>query len=49
MPRIAAGHAETDGDVTRDEIPIALQGFVQQYFTEVRKTAKKPAAATPAP
>jgi hypothetical protein len=44
-----AAHSETDGDVTRDEIPVALQGFVQQYFTEVRKSAKKPAATTPAP
>jgi len=43
----AATHGETDGDVTRDEIPLALQAYVQQYFAEVRKTppAKpKPAA-----
>jgi hypothetical protein len=42
-----ASHAETDGDVTRDEIPLALQAYVQQYFAEVRKT--KPQAKTPAP
>jgi hypothetical protein len=35
-----AAHAETDGDVTRDEIPVSLQAYVQQYFTEVRKAAK---------
>jgi hypothetical protein len=33
----AAAHVETDGDVTRDEIPLALQAYVQQYFAEVRK------------
>lgn len=32
-----AAHGETDGDVTRDEIPLALQAYVQQYFVEVRK------------
>jgi hypothetical protein len=40
-----AAHAETDGDVTRDEIPVALQAYVQQYFTEVRKAAAKQKAA----
>jgi hypothetical protein len=34
-----ATHGETDGDVTRDEIPLALQAYVQQYFAEVRKAA----------
>jgi hypothetical protein len=37
----AAAHAETDGDVTRDEIPLALQAYVQQYFAEVRKSGAK--------
>jgi hypothetical protein len=40
----SAAHVETDGDVTRDEIPLALQAYVQQYFAEVRKqktTTKK--------
>jgi hypothetical protein len=32
-----AAHGETDGDVTRDEIPVALQAYVQQYFSEVHK------------
>jgi hypothetical protein len=34
-----AAHAETDGDVTRDEIPLAVQAYVQQYFMQVRKAA----------
>jgi hypothetical protein len=42
----AAAHGETDGDVTRDEIPLALQAYVQQYFAEVRKAA---GAAKPKP
>jgi hypothetical protein len=44
-----AAHAETDGDVTRDEIPLGLQSYVQQYFAEVRKNAaaKPTAPATP--
>ena len=37
-----ATHAETDGDVTRDEIPLALQPYIQQYFSEVHKA--EPAA-----
>ena len=41
----AAAHAETDGDVTRDEIPLALQSYVQQYFAEVRKSGAKAKAA----
>jgi hypothetical protein len=38
-----ANHGQADGDVTRDEIPLALQPYVQQYFEQVRK------AATPKP
>jgi hypothetical protein len=37
--KTAAAHGETDGDVTRDEIPLALQAYVQQYFAEVHKAA----------
>lgn len=37
----SAAHAETDGDVTRDEIPLALQPYVQQYFAEVRRNAAR--------
>jgi hypothetical protein len=42
----SAAHAETDGDVTRDEIPLALQSYVQQYFAQVRKSDAKAKAAT---
>ena len=43
-----AGHAETDGDVNRDEVPAAMQQYVQQYFQQVRKpgtSGTKPAVA----
>ena len=46
--KTAASHAETDGDVTRDEIPLALQSYVQQYFSEVRKSAAPKTAPPPA-
>jgi hypothetical protein len=39
-----ASHGETDGDVTRDEIPLSLQPYVQQYFEQVRKAAAPPPA-----
>ncbi len=42
----AATHGETDGDVTRDEIPLAVQAYVQQYFEQVRKA--KPQTKAPA-
>src|SRR5580692_8144960 len=45
----AAKHGETDGDVTRDEIPLALQAYVQQYFPEVRKAAPAKAKTDPPP
>src|SRR5262249_4801918 len=46
-----AAHADTGGEIGRDEVPLAYQQFVQQYFEEIRKTpasapkAKKPADA----
>ncbi len=36
-----AQHTESNADISRDEIPAALQGYVEQYFEEVRKPAKK--------
>ncbi len=33
----AARHAEAGGEIHRDEIPVALQAYVQQYFEELRK------------
>ena len=38
-----ASHAQADSDVSRDEIPVGLQNYVQQYFEQVRK----PAAGAP--
>jgi hypothetical protein len=34
-----AKHAAAGGDVNRDEVPIALQSYVQEYFVQVRKQA----------
>ncbi|MDP9170757.1 MAG: hypothetical protein M3N54_09085 [Acidobacteriota bacterium] len=33
----SAAHGETDGGTGRDEIPVAMQSYVQQYFEQVRK------------
>lgn len=33
------GHADTGGEISRDEVPAAYQQFVQQYFEEIRKPA----------
>ncbi|HTT63846.1 MAG TPA: hypothetical protein VMG35_18465 [Bryobacteraceae bacterium] len=38
-------HSQAAGEINRDEIPTALQAYVQQYFEQVRKPA---AAAGPA-
>jgi hypothetical protein len=46
-----AAHGEADSDVSRDEIPVSMQPYVQSYFEQVRKAGQaakpKPAAATP--
>ncbi len=42
----SAAHGESGGDVSRDEVPVALQSYVQQYFEEIRK-AERTGAATP--
>jgi hypothetical protein len=34
-----ATHAQAGGEINRDEIPEALQAYVQQYFEQVRKQA----------
>jgi hypothetical protein len=36
-----AQHTESNADVSRDEIPAALQPYVEQYFEQVRKPAAK--------
>jgi hypothetical protein len=45
-----AAHADTGGEISRDEVPATYQDFVRQYFEEVRKpSAAKPVAAPAAP
>lgn len=41
-----AQHGQSGGQIDRDEIPVAMQPFVQEYFKQARKQA--PAANTPA-
>jgi hypothetical protein len=47
-----AGHNASAGEISRDEVPVSLQGYVQQYFEEVRKSehaaGAAPAKAKPA-
>jgi hypothetical protein len=43
--RSTAKHGESAGDISRDEVPVALQNYVQQYFEQVRKQAVKTARA----
>ncbi|HKD06625.1 MAG TPA: hypothetical protein VKB79_12060 [Bryobacteraceae bacterium] len=37
--KTAANHGETDSDLSRDEIPVTLQPYIQQYFEQIRKSA----------
>jgi hypothetical protein len=40
-------HSQGGAEISRDEVPVALQPYVQQYFEQVRKqagTAPVPAA-----
>ena len=40
-----AAHGEAGGEINRDEVPLAYQQYVQQYFEEIRKLpASKPKA-----
>jgi hypothetical protein len=36
-----AAHANTGGEVSRDEIPLMYQTYVQRYFEEIRKSSSK--------
>ena len=36
-----AHHAQAGGEINRDEVPMALQSYVQQYFEQVRKQAAR--------
>jgi hypothetical protein len=38
MPR-SAQHSQSGAEISRDEIPVALQPYVEQYFEQVRKQA----------
>jgi hypothetical protein len=41
-----SAHGEADSDVSRDEIPVALQPYVRQYFEQVRKAGQAAGAKT---
>jgi hypothetical protein len=36
-----AQHAQSGAEIDRDEIPVALQAYVEKYFEQVRKQGKK--------
>jgi hypothetical protein len=42
----AAQHSQGGAEINRDEVPVALQSYVESYFEQVRKTSP---AAAPAP
>ena len=45
-----ATHSDSGGEINRDEVPLAYQQYVEQYFAEIRKLPapkSKPAAAAP--
>jgi hypothetical protein len=35
-------HSQSGGEISRDEIPVALQAYVENYFEQVRKQAPPP-------
>jgi len=39
-----AEHSQNGAEISRDEIPVAIEAYVQQYFEQVRKQAIPPAA-----
>jgi hypothetical protein len=40
-----AEHSQNGAEISRDEIPVAIESYVQQYFEQVRKQATPPAVA----
>jgi len=42
-----ATHVEVRGEINRDEVPLAYQQYVQQYFEEIRKLPPAAKAKTP--
>jgi len=47
--RRSATHGETTAEISRDEVPVALQSYVQQYFEQVRRQGAESAKVKPAP
>jgi len=45
----AAQHAQSGGEINRDEIPVAMEPFVQEYFKQARKPGPAAPASAPAP
>ncbi|HUA20020.1 MAG TPA: hypothetical protein VMB25_14830 [Bryobacteraceae bacterium] len=43
-----AAHSDQGGEINRDEIPLAYQQYVQQYFAEIRKLPAAKAKPEPA-
>ncbi len=43
-----ASHGDAGGEINRDEVPLAYQQFIQQYFEEIHKTPAKSTANPPA-
>ncbi len=43
----SARHNESGGEIHRDTVPPAYEGFVQQYFEQVRKTSSTKSPALP--
>ena len=37
-----AHHQQAGGEIHRDEVPVALQQYVEQYFEQIRKQAPRP-------
>jgi hypothetical protein len=44
----AAQHGQSGGEIDRDEIPMAMQPYVQEYFKQARKQAAPPATPSSA-
>lgn len=44
----AAQHGQSGGEINRDEIPVAMEPFVQEYFKQARKQQPAPPAPAPA-
>jgi hypothetical protein len=40
----AAQHGQSGGEIDRDEIPVAIEPFVQEYFKQARKQDPAPPA-----